>query len=199
MRKTLFIFNALVILSLTSYAQIEKGIVQLEGQLNLEVLDANDISETSFSLIPNLSIFLNDKTSLGFITGYSRVDGKYPVFNTTTAEIIRVKRHSNVFQIGIYARFYKKVGDNLYLYLQPVLTTEFGKTKNFYDDNKFKTSSLRVYISPGISYFLSPKIGMTASFGNLSYSRDKMDDMKRNHYKLNLSSSIGLGLSYYFR
>lgn len=198
MRKLILICGALFIGALAQ-AQIQKGDIQLGGTVSFNSNELGDLDNESFSILPQAGLFVSDLTSIGVIIGYN--SNSNTVFDQGTGNLEDVK--NNLFVFGAYARFHKSVVDNLYLFLQPAL--RFGTGENeFAAPAVGDINSFNIGLSPGITYFLSPKFAIEMNLGGVSYNRNTFDvngnETTSNNFNFNLDlASLGLGLNFYIR
>ena len=109
---------------------------------------------------------------------------------------------------GGFIRMYKKINDNLYFFGHGGTTFDFTNSTMAYSYYVPTPSSSKAFmnssfIKPGITYFITPKIGIDATFGNLyiDYRKETFDNGYENKsissgLNLNLSS-FGLGVNFY--
>lgn len=177
---------AILSISTVGFAQIQKGDVQLGGNAGFLKSDTGNSEQTTFTLAPKAGFFLSDLTSLGFTLAYQNRE----VNNS----------NSNLFQIGAYSRFHKMVSEQFYLYLQPSLSFGFGKN----DGTNADITTFDIGITPGMTYFLSPKFAVEMNVANLFYRSEKEEvannEQTNKIYGLNMNlNSIMLGFSYYIK
>lgn len=178
MKKLVFTM-AILLVSTIGFAQIQKGDIQITGNVGFSKTETSGGTEISrITILPKAGFFLSETTSLGGILGYSSVK----VSGITTTD---------VFNIGAYARFHKSVADNFYLYLEPSLTYGFAGGSNSSND------AIDIRLSPGMTYFMSPKFALDMNYGMIGYNKDTGG---AENYGLNLNmSNITLGASFYIR
>lgn len=189
MRKSI-LMSAMLLMSAMAFAQIEKGQVQLSGNLLINNSENNFDERTNFNITTRAGYFISDKTSLGLSLG----------FNSSKSENTIGSSDSNIFSIGAYARFHKPMVDNFYLFLQPGFSFGSGSTENGANTSDINTAS--VGISPGAIYFLSPKIALEMTMGSLQYSQFKEttngNEVTTKNFGLNLNlTGFALGVSFY--
>lgn len=199
MRKLILLCGALFMGTLVQ-AQIQKGDIQLGGTIAFNSSEVGDFENNAFRILPQAGLFVSDLTSIGLIVGYSSTS--MDVFNPVNSSISEVT--NNNFQFGAYARFHKSVVDNLYLFLQPSVL--FGTGENeFGAPTPGDTNSFNVALSPGITYFLSPKFALELNLAGINYSSTNIDagggneaDINNFTFGLDLAN-VGLGLNFYIR
>jgi hypothetical protein len=197
--KKLTLLCAALLLCCTGFAQIEKGDIQLGGSVQFNSMDIEDINFQQFNISPRAGLFLSGTTSLGLQIDYSST--KQDVFSAQNGEVL--ESTSNQFIFSAYARFHKAVSENFYLYLQPAIGFGTGKAK--LDGTELgDLSSFNLGVGPGLTYFLSPRFALEATWGAVSYTSTKIDgpisSETSNSFDIGLNlDNIGLGISYYIR
>ena len=187
MKKLIFTM-AILLVSTMAFAQIQKGNIQITGNVGIQKTNNAGTETSSFSLLPKAGVFVSETTSLGGIVGYT--GGK---FNGSK---------SDRFNLGAYARFHKPMVENFYLYLEPSLTFGFGNREVGGGDADINSFDVR--LAPGMTYFLSPKFALDMNWGMLNYSKETTKfgnvETENENYGLNLNmSNINLGVSFYIR
>lgn len=193
MRKTVLLF-ASVFISTLAFAQTQKGDIQLSGTLNYSKVETgNTIETSSFQLTPRAGFFLSDNTSIGVILGYSSQKNETGI----------TEQKTDLFQFGVYSRFYKPVVDKLFFFLEPSILFGTGNIEttgtNDRDNNTFS-----IAVRPGLNYFLSDKLAMEASVGSLFYNRTKIEgggsSVETDAFGLNFNlSAFNIGASFFLR
>lgn len=197
--KKLTIILTLLFFTGIAKAQIQKGDIQLGGAIGINSNKTGDNKFNYFNFSPRAGFFVSDKTSIGITTGFSTTNRD--VFQVSTGTI--VEQIENQFQIGVYSRFHKSLGENFYIYLQP--SFGFGSGKNKTDGSETSSSnSINLQLMPGITYFMSDKFALEMNIGNLNYSNIKREapgfEETTDNFNLNLNlSAFTLGLSYYIK
>ncbi|KYG72472.1 outer membrane beta-barrel protein [Roseivirga echinicomitans] len=187
MKKLIFTM-AILLVSTMGFAQIQKGDVQINGNVSFQKVNNAGTEISSFSLLPKAGVFVSETTSLGGIIGYTSRD-----FNG---------ENSNEFNIGAYARFHKPMVENFYLYLEPSLTFGFGSREVGGADADLNSFDIR--LAPGMTYFLSPKFALDMNWGMLNYSKETTKlgnaETENENYGLNLNmTNVSMGVSFYIR
>ncbi len=85
-----------------------------------------------------------------------------------------------------YARYYACTVDKFSFYVQGGF--HFATSKYNYD-NAESVNTMGILIKPGVSYNLSDKFAINATFGNLGWENFKQDEYKVNSFGLNLDMS----------
>jgi hypothetical protein len=196
--KKLALLCAVTLLAYGAQAQTSKGTVVLTGKTgytqykgeNEKKYEGNDYGAEgySYTLSPSLGVFIKDNLEIGTSLNFSRYKGEN--FNSTpsyTNSLIAEGREKN---FSIYAKQYKFLTERLAVH--GTLSAGLGKSEktlvstylNTYSsqssDQHEKTTSFTFGVSPGVTFFASDKIGLTASLGTLSYSRSK--DIRENAF-----------------
>jgi len=158
MKKLLFMAMALIALQ-TSFAQtFSKGNTILEGTASYAAsTSAGNPKTTDFS--PSIGYFLSDKFAVGAQLGFGSE-------KTDTDK-------SSSTSYGVFARCYVlNVGDHLKAFTQ--LDLGGSNSSNTAD---VKTTQFGANVGLGLNYFLSKKLAITTSVGNLlGYTTTKVGD-----------------------
>lgn len=170
-------------------AQIEKGDIQVGGtfQYSSSKVEGSFNQEAQrFTITPRAGLFVSELTSIGLQLGYDNLN-------------IDDSKES-IFSVGVYSRFHKPIADNLYIFFQPVIAIGTGSN----DDQDADISTFDFSFSPGITYFLTPKLAAEATFGRLYYSQEKRENDTSNLDSTETGISLNpetltIGLSFYFR
>jgi len=226
MKKNILILFALCAV-MTSYSQTEKGKMFIGGQLNFSNdkktsnLDYADSIE--FTIAPNIAYFIKDNFAIGanFNLSTSNYSDKtyyttyyYPI-NTPPYTIYTLYNSSKTsslnYGIGGFARYYIKIIDKFKFYIHGSINYSYQSTNTTQTDGSNENlhgNEILLAVSPGLVYFITPKLGLEASFGNINYSYSKNFDNNLpienqnttgSRYGINLNSStLFLGLNYYF-
>ncbi|MFY0591113.1 outer membrane beta-barrel protein [Roseivirga sp.] len=183
MKKSVLLLSLMFFSSL-AFGQIQKGDVRLGGSFLYNKTD-NDFLETSnFQVNPQASLFLSETTSLGLTVGYGRQK------NENGGGIVE----SDQVNFGVFARFYRSMGEKFYLYLQPGINYSSG------DINGGDFSSFGLNVVPGVAYFLSDKFALDANIGGLFYNNQDVGGNDTNNFGLNFNlSGFTLGASIFLR
>lgn len=198
MRKLILLSVALFI-STMAFGQLEKGLVQLGGSVSFTSTDNGDNDVSAFNIFPRGGYFVSNNTSIGLQLGYTSITRD--AFNVQTNSFVELTNQQVLF--GAYARFHKSAADNFYLFLQPAFIFGTGEAEGF-NSTDSDLNSFNIGVSPGVTYFLSPKFAVELSLGALSYTRNKVEgagiDQTTNtfHFDLDLAD-INFGMSFYIR
>lgn len=176
---------ALMLTSTLAFGQMQKGDIQLSGNLNISKVKNTGNESNFFRVAPQASLFLSETTSLGVSLGYS----------SQKTGIGLNEQKTDLFTYGVFARFYKSMGDKFYFFLQPAITLGSG------DINGTDLTNFSVNVTPGLAYFVSEKIALELNLGGLFYtSQDINQNINTENYGFNFNlSSLTLGASILLR
>ena len=227
MKKSFFILFA-VFLMQTAYSQTEKGKMFIGGQLSLtrntnSVLDSLisiDNNTGGFSISPDFGYFIKDNLAIGATLSFETSDQtqNYNDYQFSSSTKTINKYNTTSYGVGLFARQYYNITGNFKFYLNGGINYEYQTTmtstkftnpypNNYPYNQENHINNYSINITPGLVYFISPKIGIQTTFGSLNYcySTSKILNVKYdNHgntsnYGFNLNlSSFALGLNYYF-
>jgi hypothetical protein len=229
MKKIFFIALAIIAIA-TVHAQTQKGKIVIGGQINLsgnndysvDTLNSYEYSSFGFQISPEAGYFISDHLAIGgsLIFGISNYSTTYKNPGQTPSKL-KFETNSTNYGVGVFARYYLKLTDKFYFCAtgEAAYRYEPQKVKYTYNDpdyiyptnnpstQKIHRNTFSVRIAPGLTYFITPKLGIQGSFGNLRYSNSTSKNTSLNFdnhdnsesYGINLGlSSLYLGLNYYF-
>ena len=219
----------------TSYSQTEKGKMFIggSGQINLSGnkvsnLDASSKSDNNtfgFSIAPNYGYFIKDNFAIGaninLGVSNSTQNLNYNYINQTPPSTYTNKSNTLSYGIGGFACYYLNITDNFKCYFNGGVSYLYSTQKvklsnndptfvygtNDPENQEIQTNNISFAFSPGFVYFLTPKIGIQTTFGNIYYnyssSKNKslFYDNRTNtgSYGIDLNlSTFSLGMNYYF-
>lgn len=228
MKKILLVLIALFTI-VTCYSQTEKGKKFIGGQLNLsnntysylDTLYKSNRNSFGFQIVPNFGYFIKDNFAIG-------VNVNFGVSNTTQNQEQQYlptkttsKSNSISYGGGGFARYYKKITDNFFFFANGEVSYIYQTQKFVYSNNdpnyvyptsdpanqEVQTNSISFDVNPGLVYFVTPKLGIQTTFGDIYYNNSTSKNISLlfdnhrnvNDYGINLNiSTFYLGLNYYF-
>lgn len=194
MKKVLLTLTAAIAVTFAANAQTEKGKTILGGNVSYDHSSVKDVdgSEQSFSILPNVGVFVADNIAVGLGFGYSFLqedDG------TDKSKI-------GAFQAAPFARLYKGDG-NFKFFGQVSVPMAWGNMKE--NDTKLgNTATYGVALAPGFAYFPTEKIGIEFSVRGLYYETTTLtpeagDKFTSSSFGLNANSlAPSIGIQFYF-
>ncbi|TXK49817.1 outer membrane beta-barrel protein [Pontibacter qinzhouensis] len=195
-----------------AYAQTEQGNMVITGRIGGS-LSSNEIEDkdypdgfrrksSSVSFRPSFGYFIQDRLEVGLSPqiyfsksheAYSGVDNIY---------------RSRFIGFAPYIRKYVVLSDKLMAH--GTVTASAGFNTSWTDNDsirnptKYKSTDLGISIFPGITYFATEKIGITATIGNLGYMRymskrrEGVKSLVQQNFIADISfSSFTLGINYF--
>ncbi len=154
-----------------------------------------DQKTTRFTIVPLAGYFLSDKLAVGSGLGFDAVMNKYPGGNpekSTSSQVI----------INPFARYYLISGTGG-IFAEASAGIGIGKNKYVYTDHTDESDlmSFSIGISPGVYYYITPKLALEAKFGWLGFDSfsTKVGDSKtiNSGFEFNLApSSLSFGFTY---
>ncbi|PBQ33025.1 hypothetical protein CNR22_14985 [Sphingobacteriaceae bacterium] len=225
--KKLFL-SSLVISAHFMNAQLNKGTVLLGGDVGYYqtkndrtgTVDPNQNQKSeskSLSLSLDAGYFVAQNFAIGIFAAHRSYTSNSDEVGNNYIRLYDTEENQSSF--GGFARGYKLFADNTFGFfgeLRGGYLTGSYETRDFYQPNAQPSQLNRrvdkgpgfiIGLRPGIVYFIRPRIGLEASFGNLSYMSQKTDnsyngekvsETKSNNLNLNLNvSSISLGVHVY--
>ncbi len=165
------------------YAGVVMG--PMTGFSTLDVKDA--YTATSFGLAPEVGYFITDNLALGLGIYYT---------NSALKPEGGSKTSFNTFGVNPYARYYFLAKGDFKMYGQ--FNIAYGTTKADTDGAK-SFDALAINVMPGVSYNLSERFAINATFGDFGYASMKHDDFKATGFGLNVDmSTLQFGFSVAF-
>jgi hypothetical protein len=187
--KTLILFIVTFFFINEGFSQTESGNKLLGGKFGLSGGSDNEDAKSSvFSFAPEFAYFTNDDFALGVNINLGSNNLKNPSYNNQKIVL--------ELGTGVFARYYIKITDNFKIYFNGGIGYLYKSYKMTNTQNS-NTNTISLTISPGITYFVTPNVGLTTTFGRIYYSYS--DYLKTNSYGIELNSSaLSVGLNYYF-
>lgn len=215
MIKRLLFILPLFLLSISGFAQLQKGNKLLGGALNYSTsntLPTNPLGlpsqtgkSTSFTLSPILGVFVSDRTVVGL-----KLDS-YSSLNESTSNGQEFRNEFNQFGFGPFVRRYFPVKEWVAFYGQADLGYSFGKTtqtfSSFPNQNSERSiSNLSLTTTLGLAFFPTNWMSVDLAMNPLSltHSTNKNEagvsfaDQTTNNFSFNLSSeAFSLGAHFF--
>lgn len=175
-----------MLLALFSHAQIQEGAVLLEGSLsyssqteeeeNMDNYDKFTAETKDFIFRPSAGFMVSRTVMLGIRLGYehSKSAVEFEDYYANGDETTTM----NLISVGPYLKTFLPLNEKLYFTITGSVNFGFGtQTTVDHEFNDEETEAdldrFRTEVSPGLSYFVSPRWALTASFGQLYYAKEK--------------------------
>lgn len=211
--KKLVVTAFFALLGAGAFAQTTQGTIAVAGSVNFRnetirnhssIPNEHKITNRTLNLQPSVGYFVKDKLELGMGIGFTRISYK------TEQEDEGTSGRNLSVSLRPYVRKYVALTEQLQLHGTGYAAVGFGNSKlrNAAEDTDEITHTSNNFgfgIYPGLTYFATPKIGFTATFGSLSFSRTKekpkdsaQSERTTNTYAADLHpSSISIGFGYF--
>mgnify|MGYP003635714751 CR=1 FL=1 len=209
MKKVLMM--SVLLISAVAFGQTEKGSKYIGGGVGFSTsggetdngnttVDAPTFS--TYNVSPSVGYFVADDLAVGLMLNVSGTKWKDDANDS--------KNTTSTFGVSLFAKKYKSIVENFYVFGQANVGFGAGSSKNENNGTSVdgpKTSSFFVGVAPGVEYFFSPKVSMSCSVGALSFvSSTEKEDFGGNEVKdkdstfdLNLNlSAVNFGFYYFF-
>lgn len=230
MKKKILVFLTILAFS-TAYSQTDKGQKFIGGQLNLQGsksaiiadLTVNNSENFSLNLSPNLGFFVKDNLAIGanliYVNTRSTIRRETPLPTATFMDISINESTTNGYGIGGFARYYVDLSEKFKFYLNGGINYTLSIQKSIATQNdpftgilgspvlqKNLLNTANIAIAPGFVFFVTPKLGIQTSMGNVFYqftnTRSKTgtpfsSNVANYGFNLNLSSFY-FGINYHF-
>lgn len=203
------ILSIVVLLPMLAHAQFTKGDKVLGGYLELNTSnqktpDGPAHQYRSFTVHPNLGIFINEKLEFGGLLGYSSY---YQNIEASTTSYGYTSK-SKSLTTGLYAQQYFSISEK-FLFTLIVqsnfsrgnsISPQYDPTVGDYVESETQRYSINSTLRPTFLFFPSPQWGFRFSMASINhiYNRNLSTDDKTNQFTL-AYGGINLGISYYFR
>ena len=173
-----------------------KGSVFVSGGFGYSSTEFANVKTTNFAFTPRVGYFASKNIAIGLAVGNNSI--KSVNGSNRVAKI-------NEFSVGAFGRYYFTPDSKFSVFGELGFNINSSKntvTQPFNPDFKSKSNGFGVAFAPGISYFLSKKFAMEATWGILGYESFKEDTPNattNTAFALGLNlSNINLGLVYKF-
>lgn len=215
MKKSLLLVLSLMLLSTSSFAQLQKGNLLLGGNVNFQtsstesdnlgVAGGNTAKSNSFFVSPLVGYFLSDRTVLGLKIDYSSSKTENLIFSGPS-----VIFENDRIGLGPFVRRYFPVKEWVAFYGQAEVN--YGSARHFQTNNSSSSSETKTrYVSfaasLGLSFFPTQWMSIDVSANPLSFSSQKNQNIlggasgsetTTNGFDFNLNSnSLSLGAHFF--
>ncbi len=208
--KSIILVVACLSMATTGFSQFNKGDKLLVGGFSIQtdkrsstttLGSANEFNV--YSVNPAIGFFLNDKTALGIRLGYSNTFSKDFIPGYYNSE-----NNSNSYYGGIMIRRYFLLSEKFYFLIDGSIgyskgdntstTIDYGN--GFNSRIETKTSEFSTAVTPKFVFFPSPKWGIEAGIGSVSYSNTSYNTSSGSSNRLYINYGVfTLGFAYYLR
>lgn len=197
-----YLFTVLTLIPLLASGQFIKGDKFIGGSFRLSSQTPTKSNQGStyevneFSITPFMGFLIKENFAVGGQIGYSKFYTKY------IDQPFEREYNSNGFTIGAFSQRYFSISDKFVFAINANLFFKRGTESETYVSSETITQNYQIGTSlvPTFIFFPTPKWGLEASIGALSYtySRNLSTDSDNSYFNFYFGS-INLGLSYYFR
>ncbi|WP_276496408.1 outer membrane beta-barrel protein [Pontibacter litorisediminis] len=221
--KKLFFAAVFACLTSAALAQTSQGTVVASGSLGYQNNNHKNDADTqksvnrSFTLAPSIGYMLRDGLEAGISVGYTSSNDESKVYNVLPGGSLELRSTSETtnrsLAIGPYLKKYFSVSEKIaftgqaYLNYVSAEHDYHSDYSNSRSRSNYESTGFSVGLRPGITFFPTSKIGLSAGFGSLGYTRststselEYFEDSKStsSEFGLNLSgSTLSFGLGYY--
>lgn len=209
----------------SSNAQVTKGTLMFGGSLGANITmestkkvtgaaDDKRPGYTEWNLSPTVGYFLSDGLAVGlslnlsssYVSSISSTDGK------TTENIM-----ASGLGVSLFARKYMLITEKVYFHGQGSIGYTSGSytdrkavgASGLADNDKYTFSNIGINVTPGLTYFVSPKWGVDFSLNNIigyNMTTSKVEDTSTSassettggNFAIGAGLTPTLGLFYYF-
>jgi hypothetical protein len=219
MKKIILLASLYLLTILVGLGQTSSGTLLLGAGFNFEgqqyqAAPSNTYSDTpyltsskigGYSATMQAGKFIRDNLVVGLAGNHSATEFK--ISYSRDGSLYYDHTHTLDFSVGPFIRKYILVTDKFFFFSQGSTGLSFGNTVEKPDpgsgNSSYKTKSLGAFakLSPGVTYFITPKIGLDLTASGLSYDYIKYSesDINAHHVDLGLDlASLNYGLRFYF-
>ena len=198
MQKKVLLVVAIVVCSLVSRAQVDKGDWLLGGSFGVNFGSNNNsssgnLSSSNSNLTPELGVALAKNSIIGIRGSLSY---------STNKNSLGGKQTSTSYSAGAFWRKLFSLNEKVGWYSDLEAGYTYGKTKNTnYANYDTRNNGLFAALAPGIYYKPSKKIFLNAEIGGITYNHSKSEvigfsDTKSSNLNVNLLSYFTFGVSF---
>lgn len=230
MKKYLLVSMAIFTITIAC-SQTEKGKKIICAQFNVSGNDNSNVdnlysiktNSLGFQIVPGFGYFISDNIAVGVNLKVGISNTKSVLINSDQIPdlITTNKSSAKNYGGGVFAKYYKKITTNLLFSLNGEASFSYQTTKLEHSTNdpwyvaspdnpaiqEVQLKSVFAGISPGLVYFISPKLGISTNFSSFYFNNSSSknisvtfpNDNKVNSYGFNFSiTTLYLGLNYNF-
>jgi len=198
----LFIFT----LTFSAHSQISKGTWMLGGNLSLGSFSSKDFKadpilsqSANFSITPRVGWFIRENLVIGLSPSYS--------FSSQNTNSPAQDNRTSSFSFAPFIRTYKTLYEKWAIFADfNGISVNFASSKYEGDNIPIREASsqgyqLGIFVSPGVTYFITPKVGIEASLGSLGFgfsrtrTKEKITNSNEPFEKETVYNSSNGGLS----
>lgn len=195
--KKLFLSGLLALLGTGAFAQTSAGTISLGGSLSLYSGSMDEQTSerktSAFSIAPSLGYFVKDglelgiSTRLSFGTNTSKAEGASEEFKTKDFG----------FAVGPYLTKYIPITEKLHFTASGGAGYNSTRKKNpdLAEELINTTSGYYISAGPGLTYFATPKLGFSASIGNIGYNSYTATDEQAQPKRETTNSTFNVDFS----
>ncbi|PTX18464.1 outer membrane protein with beta-barrel domain [Pontibacter mucosus] len=222
--KRLWLTVLLACIGSAALAQTSQGSIVASGSLNYQHNTSKSDAVThrtgnrSFTLAPSIGYMLRDGLEAGMSIGYTSSIDESKVYSVLPDGSLQLYSTSETtdrsFAIGPYLKKYFYISEKIAFtgqayvnYVSADHESHSESTSGSSGSSNSEWTGFSAGVKPGITFFPTTKIGLSAGFGNLGYTRNTsksklefFDDYKStsSNFGLDLSgNSLTFGFSYY--
>ncbi|MES2477496.1 MAG: outer membrane beta-barrel protein [Bacteroidota bacterium] len=225
------LFASISMLSISANAQIEKGTVFIGGRSSFSTssssasspLGSRDSKSTGFSIEPQAGYYVSKNWAIGLGLNVRTANSTTNDLNSVTTDFTKQQKQEYYFGFNFLARYNKTLSKRFAFFVNGTLSTGiWNKEKNtteqktgpttisnttINEGNFGESPNFNLDIRPGVTYFVTPKLGIEATFASIfaSYGSSKAtasnQNIKSSAFNLGYNlypAGFALGVHYYF-
>jgi len=169
MKSVKYFILLLTFSSFNSFGQINKGTLLLGGTVSFEKNDAseedlrynpnNQINLKKFTFGPRGAYFLKTNLALGLLVNYEHTKTR----SLDVEQGLIINGQTQILAVGPFIRYYHFARPELAFFGQASASYNHNyRVKNYY--------GVTANLAPGLTYFISSKVGLELIIGGLSYN-----------------------------
>lgn len=199
-----------------THAQLSQGTILLGGEIRFDSRNSEDFDNTgalydenkttNFLVNVRGGYFVADDLAIGLLVGYD--SRKNVMENPGTPPVLyRNTNQSSLFNIGLFARYYRMMGESRFaLFGQLNATYGMGETSSedmnvnaggvtVSSKSRGEHNVMDVSAAPGITFFFSDRIALEATFGRIGYTVENRDNFNSAGDQVSNQKTSGFNLS----
>lgn len=168
-KSTLLIFSLCLFTVITVSAQINKGAIFLGGNLNAISQNAKSDGVTAYRQNGiSFSPVFGKATRQNLVVG---VDANFSFTKSNFPNSIPDAQNQKIYGLGVFARKYKPLGNNFYVFGQGRFGLDYALLSASYvpqqQESKTKRYGANIVVYPGLAYAMSKRFQLETGLTNL--------------------------------
>jgi hypothetical protein len=203
---------------LSGYSQTKNGKIFIGGEFSIggststqnigDTLNKYDGNSFGFRFIPTFGYFVKNNFAIGAKLNLEVSNSKTTNENTNQGSD---KSNSTIYGVGCFVRHYSEIVYNFFFTVECNLSYNYALEKrtnsnSYLNSQHRENNDIGFSITPGLVYFLTPKLGIQSTLGNIFCIYNTAKDINQNTHSNSLLYGIHInyetlyvGLTYHFK